>query len=236
MSWLFSQALVAAYSEGNCLDGEPSAQLKSNPIPHLYSSSAKMTVFCRRSRYGMTCAPLTGNHGEVLLTWFLAGFPVKTLHPPAAVMVSTANSRDSGKKWHGLLARFDLATYSWKTAQSSIFEESEPSLQTFPRWGSMRNGVLYQQKTLEPGILENAPGLLLPTLIKRDSKSAAGAKRSPNAIGTEPLNVILGGRPNPEWAEWFMGWVSGWTELKPLAMDKYHEWLRWHGEFYTNDY
>lgn len=39
------------------------------------------------------------------------------------------------------------------------------------------------------------------------------------------------GHLNPEWLEWFMGWPMGWTKLEPLEMDKYQEWLRWHGGF-----
>lgn len=29
-------------------------------------------------------------------------------------------------------------------------------------------------------------------------------------------------RLNPDWVEWLMGWPLGWTDLKPLAMDKCH--------------
>jgi hypothetical protein len=28
-----------------------------------------------------------------------------------------------------------------------------------------------------------------------------------------------------------MGWPIGWTDLKPLAMDKFLEWWRLHGGF-----
>ena len=31
-----------------------------------------------------------------------------------------------------------------------------------------------------------------------------------------------GGKLNPMWVEWLMGWPLGWTDLKPLAMDKSH--------------
>ena len=37
------------------------------------------------------------------------------------------------------------------------------------------------------------------------------------------------GRLNPEWVEWLMGWPLGWTDLKPLAMDRFREWLQQHG-------
>jgi hypothetical protein len=30
-----------------------------------------------------------------------------------------------------------------------------------------------------------------------------------------------GGPLNPAWVEWLMGWPLGWTDLKPLATDKY---------------
>jgi hypothetical protein len=31
-----------------------------------------------------------------------------------------------------------------------------------------------------------------------------------------------GGKLNPMWVEWLMGWPVGWTDLKPLEMDKSH--------------
>jgi len=41
----------------------------------------------------------------------------------------------------------------------------------------------------------------------------------------------LGGQLNPDWVEWLMGWPIGWTDLKPLGMDKFREWLRLHGRY-----
>lgn len=38
-----------------------------------------------------------------------------------------------------------------------------------------------------------------------------------------------GGSLNPTWVEWLMGWPLGWTDLRPLATDKFHEWRRKHG-------
>jgi hypothetical protein len=39
----------------------------------------------------------------------------------------------------------------------------------------------------------------------------------------------VGGRLSPTWVEWLMGWPLGWTDLKPLVMDKYQQWLEKHG-------
>jgi DNA (cytosine-5)-methyltransferase 1 len=40
-----------------------------------------------------------------------------------------------------------------------------------------------------------------------------------------------GGKLNPMWVEWLMGWPLGWTDLKPLEMDKSHCVQQQHGEF-----
>ena len=37
-----------------------------------------------------------------------------------------------------------------------------------------------------------------------------------------------GGRLNPTWVEWLMGWPLGWTDLKPLEMAKFQEWQQQH--------
>ena len=39
-----------------------------------------------------------------------------------------------------------------------------------------------------------------------------------------------GGQLNPTWVEWLMGWPLGWTDLKPLEMDKSHSVQQQHGE------
>lgn len=50
----------------------------------------------------------------------------------------------------------------------------------------------------------------------------AGQKRRPS------LEALTGG-PWISFREWMMGWPIGWTALEPLAMDRFQEWLRWHG-------
>ena len=41
----------------------------------------------------------------------------------------------------------------------------------------------------------------------------------------------ISGALNPPWVEWLMGWPLGWTDLKPLATDRFQSWLQQHGEF-----
>lgn len=40
-----------------------------------------------------------------------------------------------------------------------------------------------------------------------------------------------GGRLNPTWVEWLMGWPLGWTDLKPLEMDKFQQWQQQHSDY-----
>ena len=41
-------------------------------------------------------------------------------------------------------------------------------------------------------------------------------------------------RLNPEWVEWLMGWPLGWTDLKPLATDRFREWQQQHSPFFAS--
>jgi hypothetical protein len=36
---------------------------------------------------------------------------------------------------------------------------------------------------------------------------------------------------NPTWTEWLMGWPLAWTDLKPLATDRFQQWLHSHGVY-----
>ena len=47
---------------------------------------------------------------------------------------------------------------------------------------------------------------------------------------TPSLATHAGGKLNPMWVEWLMGWPLGWTDLKPLETDKYHYAQLQHGE------
>jgi len=47
---------------------------------------------------------------------------------------------------------------------------------------------------------------------------------------TPTLTAQAGGKLNPMWVEWLMGWPLGWTDLKPLEMDKSHCVQQPHGE------
>ena len=82
MSWLFSQALVEAFSGDTSLGGEPCAPLNVMPTQHKFWRLDKTMEPSRLSRFGLTCAVLTEARGAELLRSFLAGFPAPTFQAP----------------------------------------------------------------------------------------------------------------------------------------------------------
>ena len=347
MSWHISKALmsvyensrsslepVAEYSAENSSAGVLSAPSSGSPIPQAYLSPDRMTAFSRLSRFGMTFGPLTDDRGKDLLTWFRAGFPVRTSQQPEREQDSTVNARASGGKWRESLAKYDPDSHSWKTRQFSLLGDSEPFSETWPRWGMTAGGESFLLPTPERPTLGKGSGLwptarttgldggsnsrnaaksrgkwpgamwaspasadavgshgggqgrslrtdirnwkrgLWPTPLSTDatyggpnqldssgrpglSGAVHGGPSTPQTYPTptchdgtqvdppshrdgtrnQPcLGTIvnknagtMGGQLNPEWVEWLMGWPLGWTDLKPLATDKFQRWLDSHG-------
>jgi hypothetical protein len=293
MSWLYSQALVAAFSEATCLDGEQSVPLNGNPIQQAYCAPDKMTGFSRLSRFGMMLKPLTESRGEELLTLYLAGFHAKTSVPQEKAQESMESVQECGEKWRASFTKYDPDSCSWKTQQCSLLGDLDEFSETWPQWGLMRDGECWEQRMLEQTIRGTESGLLekLPTPTSTDYKdqptskswkekgainfklskpeirvmwptprscsamaatitpeSAWNEKRNPNLetivgrrtwgtpkvqdsrhalkdrgkgnLGEQVSGLHNGGKLNPLWTEWLMGWWIGWTDLKPLEMDK----------------
>jgi len=321
MSWLFSQALVEEYLGDISLDGEQSVQLNGKPTQLAYCAPDKMTKYSRLSRFGMMFKPLMENHGEELLMLYLEDFHAKTLAQPEKAQELMENDQECGRTWQELLAKYNPNTALWKTAQCSLLEDLEQSLEIWPRWGSMRNGECFRQPMLVQTTKEKEFGFVpnnetffhtpnttgmdggsnsrkalkkrqqYPTPIAsdcmnrtslaelerktitlatmaahnvwptpdancgkrgtqpewtskrksghpaqytinqavRDSFSTPVARMwkdngtSPSELNrnSETLAVQAGGKLNPTWVEWLMGWPLQWTDLKPLEMDKY---------------
>lgn len=292
MSWLFSRALVEEYSAGTSLAGEPLSQLNVMPTPHKFWRADKTIEPSAHSRFGLTSQLLTAAHGQELLMSFRAAFRARTSAEQARAPELMAPGADFGPKCAASFAKYDRAESMWKTAQCSLFEDSGEFLETWPRWGSMRNGVSYLRQIPELPICVNASGLwptptvhgnhnqpgasktagwglssavnLWPTPVADDT----GSRSKKYAQGGTPLSLAakswptptamnftggaalckwggagarkkmatmvtpeeMNGPLNPVWVEWLMGWPAGWTDLKPLAMDRFREWQRQHGE------
>jgi hypothetical protein len=159
MSFIFSRALVEAFSPDSFEETDASAPSSENPTPKPCLWHDKTTERFPLSRFGMTCAPLTEGRGEELLTSLLAGFRAKTSAQPVPAMGSTESEAAYGPRWLGSFARYSLAESKWKTAQCSLLGDSEEFSETWPRWGSMRNGESFLRPIPALPICESVSGL-----------------------------------------------------------------------------
>lgn len=176
MSWHCSRALVAEYSAANCSDGELSAPSSSTPTPEAFYWPDKTTEHSRLSRFGMTSEPLTADRGAALLTWFLAGSRAKTSALQEKATGWTASEVGSGRKWLGLLARYDRDSFTWRTPQCSLVEGLDEFSETWPRWGSMRNGECWERETWERPTSESESGFWpTPTVCGNYNRPGASA-------------------------------------------------------------
>ena len=244
MSWLYSRALVEAFLGANCLDGEQSAPLSGNHIQQAYCAPDKMTDFSRLSRFGMTYKPLTESHGKELLTWYLVASHARISQLQVAEAALKPNEAACGVKWHASFVKYDPDTSSWKTHQCSLLGGLDEFLETWPKWGLMRNGECWEVIPLELTRSETEFGYW-PTPTKSDGVQHGKEKWIKNS---RSKRISLGKTPPtekityvyfesdipmkyfPELSEELMTWPRGWTLLEPLEMDRFQEWLQQHGE------
>ena len=183
MSWLYSRALVAEFSAANCSAGEQFAPSSASHTPQAYLSQDRMTAFSRPSRFGMTFAPLTDDRGAELLTWYLAASHARTLAQPVRAQESTASEADCGESSRELSARYDRNSCSWRTHRSLWDEGLPESSVILPRWGSMRDGVLSEQMTLEHHTAEKGCGLWPTPTASEHTGPGHAAQGGPNQKG-----------------------------------------------------
>jgi len=251
MSWLFSQALVAEYSEDTYLVGALSVPSSGNHTQQAFLSHGKTTGFSPLSRFGMMCRPLTDDRGEVLLMSYLAASLARTSVQQEKVVGLKANAAACGNTWRESSVRYCLDSSSWKTAHC-LWEEDLPwSSVILPRWGMTRNGVVYQHRMSERPINATVSGLW-PTPCKTDgmigwsetvvkNREETGLRPSGCRIGyqinyvrqTFPY-VMKDGLYHPKLGEWLNGWPLGWSQLQSLEMGKFREWQQQHSRCSTD--
>ncbi len=244
-----AESLAASFS-----DIPASVLSRLNLIAEKSCCNGSETESCQSSQSGMTCEHSMANHGKEKSMSCVGDFRVRTLAKLERVetMGSTEREADCGQRWPESLAKWNPLTFSWKTHQCSLFEDSIECLETLPRWGLMRNGELYRQPMQAPPISESEFGYLptpVAALGKFDAgpagdfvscfrKMESGIRPSGAAIGSSlrwhPEFIHewqrTGGELNAQWIEVLMGWPIDWTDLQPLAMAKFQQWLNSHGK------
>jgi hypothetical protein len=188
----------------------------------------------------MTCELLTESRGAELLILFQEAFHAKILVVLEMVLELMEKDQDYGPKCPESLARYNHHTALWKTAQYSLFGGLEEFSGTWPRWGMMQNGEFLELKLLE-GITRERDVLFWPTIVKNEGPGSMCLKltdavaiaegfapRYYKTTGMEEKKKFTG-KVNPMWAEWLMGWVMSWTDLKESVTDRFQRWLNLHG-------
>lgn len=244
-------------SSAECFSDIPASVLsRLNLTAEKFSCKDSGTEFCPSSRSGMMLKPSTENRGEDLSMSCAVDFHVRTLVPPGKAMEFQEKEADSGGRCLESLARFCQVSCSLRTHQTSLFGGGFELLQTLPRWGSILNGELLElmmpevvSKETECGFIPaptksigKSSGTNKPSFlggpIRSDETWADTGRQDHWLIGiwknwTKREN---GARCNqkvtshPTFAAWTMGWPMNWTNLQPLATDKFRSWLLSHGE------
>lgn len=248
MSWHFLQEGAEVSWAGSSLDGEPDALLKLIPTPGASCWPDSATDACLDSQSGTTFGHSTVSRGEDTLMSSREVSRARTSASPEKAPALTEREADCGKSLPESFARWDPNSSSWKTHQRSLLGDWEPFLETWPRWGMMRDGECWGLSTPWRRIKENEYGYW-PTPVKTDGFAVGWCKTSierKERGETRPSGAHIGsglkyfrktgqylsnGYPNPMLTEWLMGWPINWTDLQPLATDRFQQWLNSHGRF-----
>ena len=148
------------------------------------------------------------------------GSRVRTFQQPGNVKVLRGGGAVYGQNTTDSFANYDPSSSSWKTSQLCMTGGLMSYSATWPRAGTMRNGTAYPRPPLVPHILENASGLL-PTPVAYDA-TPGGPNNHYKGLGHYAKHQ-LGGKLNPRWVEWLMGYPDNWTELDASATPSSHK-------------
>jgi hypothetical protein len=131
-------------------------------------------------------------------------------------------------KSYGLPMTLDLNTFSWKMSQESYQETkekfSEQLLEMLPKEATIVSGVVYPLPKLgqiiketdggswpTPRVADTEGGIVKNVEYKNGSYSRVNKKGIRFGV---KLKDALGGKPNPRWTEWLMGWPIGHLKLE----------------------
>lgn len=210
--------LVEAYSQAGCLVGEQSAPLSSTGTDVTVSLPVKTKGCLSRSLSGTTSRRSTDSNGEDVLTWYLAGFPVRRIPPRLEAATSLMiYGRKCGESWQRSLP----GTYSRRTSHIGPLT-LQPK--TLSRWVTRPAAFPFPRQTWVATTFGHDIGYV-HTPTTKANYAAASMQKWPACRAY----VRVFGQPSPLIEEWLMDWPEGWSDTAPLATDKYRSWLQRHG-------
>ena len=258
MSWHYLPELVAGFSAPSCSDIGSSAPLNITSIAKKSCCNDSATDCSNRSRYGRTLSHLTGPRGVAAWISSLQGSHVNPFlgldlcEPRTTQKTAGQLPPESLAKY---CPQSSIWRTSQISLLSNTLDEYSAS---WSRSGTISRGAVYRREPLVRPILETDCGSMenvpTPTAVQAGG-SAAWIKSLLSKEGGPPVkhsrvyNPKTGyhihidlrrfvkiwprkneplGELNPKYVEWLMGWPLGWTDLKPLEMDRFQPWLEKH--------
>lgn len=147
MSWHYLQAEEAVSSDHISWDGKRFVPSKSKTNLGEYCSRGSGMGTCLGFPYGTTSERLMACRGAGESISLQEVFRVRTSAQQDQVPGLMGKNLDYGVRWHELSARYDRSTSSWKTHRTLFEEVLQWSLVILPKWGMMRDGVLFRRAT-----------------------------------------------------------------------------------------
>jgi len=237
MSYTYLQEQGAESSAASFADIPQFVLSRLNLTAEKSYSKDNETGSCQSSQFGMMSAPSTELRGEEKSMSSVGVFLAKTSQQQEREPGSQESEADSGERWPESLAKFDPATSLWRTRQCLLFEDSTECLAIFPRWGMMRDGELWE--LTPPDVVTNANecGLLGTPLARMwknrywfNRKNPMGNLDELPAMHPQTYGNLAGKQMSLTWLEHHMIFPLGWTDQRPLAIPKFQQWLRSHGQ------
>ena len=108
-----------------------------------------------------------------------------------------------------------MATDASKMPSYSLSRAVRPELQFSFRKTQINKKSPLADESDDTLVLHVETQTLWPTPTKHNAKQ--GGYPAEHRRNSPTLGAKAGGRLNPDWVEWLMGWPCGWTDLEPLT-------------------
>jgi len=152
MAWLYVPA-VEVLRSASAFSFEMAADYWTITEPFVMSRGKPMQPrsLCRKWKQASFIQRLSGLTLEPSMVQFGVAKWISSLpDSPASRFQSQDQTSEpktpdtSGRTLPGSSAKWDQASSSWKTSQVSLFTRERLSLETWPKWGTIRRGVLFE--------------------------------------------------------------------------------------------
>lgn len=143
------------------------------------------------------------------------GSPARTFPMQACELSVLRGSEVAyGLRCTELLARYDPTMSLWKTSQVCFGGAWEKFLETWPKSGMTRNGQLFRLVAWAHHIHGKECSFWPTPTVTQIVCTRSDLERKSKGHGAPTLAEKLRGIPNPQFAEWLMGYPQNWTEIE----------------------